>query len=124
VQLDPNQLRHVLVNLLSNAIKYTPAGGRVGLRVRGDPGQVVFEISDQGIGIAPEDQAHLFELFFRASNVGNVSGTGLGLAIVKRAVDLHCGDVSVRSEVGAGTRFTVRLPVGETAPAVNETSRG
>jgi PAS domain S-box-containing protein len=112
-QLDANQLRHVLVNLLSNAIKYTPAGGRIEFRVRGEAQQVVFEIADQGIGISQEDQAHLFELFYRARNVGNIAGTGLGLAIVKRAVDLHCGDIEVHSELGTGTRFTVRLPRGE-----------
>jgi PAS domain S-box-containing protein len=115
-QLDSNQLRHVLVNLLSNAIKYTPAGGNVSLRVRGEPAEVVFSVDDQGIGIVAEDQAHLFELFFRARNVGNISGTGLGLAIVKRAVDLHCGDIGVQSEPGKGTCFTVRLPRGEVSP--------
>jgi signal transduction histidine kinase len=112
-QLDENQLRHVLVNLLSNAIKYTPAGKRVRFRVDGGEREIVFEIADEGIGIAPADMAHLFELFFRAGNVGNTPGTGLGLAIVKRAVELHRGTIDVSSDIGKGTRFTVRLPRGE-----------
>ncbi len=74
-------------------------------------GEVVFEIADEGIGIPSNDLPHLFESFHRAANVGKIPGTGLGLAIVKRAVDLHGGQISVRSEVGAGTTFSVRLPV-------------
>lgn len=111
--LDESQLRHILVNLLSNAIKYTPAGKAVRLRVEGTPTHLHFEIEDQGIGIADEDMGNLFELFFRARNVGNIGGTGLGLAIVRRAVGLHGGTIEVDSELGTGTRFRVVLPRGE-----------
>ncbi len=111
---DEKLLRHILSNLLSNAVKYSPAGGTVQLRVFAEHTQVgggtVFEVTDQGIGIPPEELEHLFESFHRASNVGNIQGTGLGLAIVKNAVDVHGGTIEVASTVGHGTCFCVRLP--------------
>ncbi|WP_255349200.1 PAS domain S-box protein [Kamptonema formosum] len=110
--LDEKLLRHILGNLLSNAVKYSPEGGTVRLSLSCEGGEAVFEIADQGIGIPSDDLPHLFESFHRAANVGKIPGTGLGLAIVKRAVDLHGGEISVRSELGAGTTFSVRLPVG------------
>jgi len=108
--LDEKLLRHILGNLIGNAFKYSPAGTRVTLTVRADPGEIVAIVADQGIGIPAEDLPRLFETFHRAANVGNISGTGLGLAIVKRAVELHGGKVDVDSTLGEGTRFTVRLP--------------
>jgi PAS domain S-box-containing protein len=110
--LDEKLLRHILGNLLSNAIKYSPEGGTVRLSLSCEGGEVVFEIADEGIGIPANDLPHLFESFHRAANVGKIPGTGLGLAIVKRAVELHGGQISVRSEMGAGTTFSVSLPVG------------
>lgn len=108
---DEKLLRHIFVNLLSNAIKYSPEGGEVRFEVRlEDEDMTVFRVRDCGIGIPPEEIAHLFESFQRASNVGNIQGTGLGLAIVKNAVDMHAGTIAVESELGAGTTFTVRLP--------------
>ncbi|NEP59876.1 MAG: hybrid sensor histidine kinase/response regulator [Symploca sp. SIO2G7] len=111
--LDGKLLSHILANLLSNAIKYSPEGGNVHLEVGGDEQQMVFRVRDQGIGIPPEYHTKLFEQFERADNVGKISGTGLGLCIVKQAVDLHQGTITVESEVGAGTTFTVVLPVVE-----------
>ena len=108
--LDETLLHHMVGNLLSNAIKYSPQGGDVLLRVTREPGAVRFEVSDTGIGIQPQDMKRLFETFYRASNVGQISGTGLGLAIVKRAVDQHGGTISVRSEAGRGTCFTIVIP--------------
>jgi len=108
---DDKLLRHILGNLLSNAIKYSPEGGDVRLRVQRQGTQMVFSVSDQGIGIPPDEIPHLFESFHRASNVGAIQGTGLGLAIVRNAVETHRGSVEVRSELGVGTTFTVRLPV-------------
>jgi len=108
--LDEKLLRHILGNLIGNAFKYSPAGTRVTLTARADPGEIVAIVADQGIGIPAEDLPRLFETFHRAANVGNISGTGLGLAIVKRAVELHGGKVDVDSTLGEGTRFTVRLP--------------
>lgn len=106
---DEKLLGHIFGNLLSNAIKYSPLGGEVGFRVYPQASDMVFEISDQGIGIPGDEIAHLFESFHRSSNVGNIQGTGLGLAIVKNSVDLHGGRIEVRSEQGLGTCFTVWL---------------
>jgi len=111
VDMDERLLRHILNNLLSNAVKYSPPGSEVifSLARRGE--QAVIEIQDQGIGIPAQDQPRLFESFHRASNVENRPGTGLGLAIVKKSVELHGGEISLASAPGAGTRFTVLLPL-------------
>lgn len=111
VEMDEKLLRQMLTNLLTNAIKYSPSGGTVTLALNWDENYVTFVVQDEGIGIAPEDQAHLFEEFYRANNVSNLPGTGLGLAIVKNAVDLHQGTIAVASEPGVGTTFTVQLPI-------------
>jgi len=113
---DEKLLRQIVSNLLSNAIKYSPAGSQLDFVLNCQNGEVIFEIQDQGIGIPPEDQSHLFEPFHRASNVSNISGTGLGLAIVKKCVDLHRGKITVNSEVGVGTKFTVTLPLYNSIP--------
>ena len=109
--MDEKLLRHILSNLLSNAIKYSPSGGTVKLELIGEQKTVMFHIQDRGIGIPQADLIQLFDSFHRASNVGTISGTGLGLAIVKKAVDLHNGQIFVKSEVGVGTTFTVKLPL-------------
>ncbi len=108
--LDEKLLRHILTNLLSNAIKYSPQGGTVYLDLICRPGEVNFQVQDQGIGITAADQPQLFDSFYRASNVGTIAGTGLGLAIVKNSVDLHGGTITVESKVGVGTTFLVSLP--------------
>ncbi len=113
--LDERLLRHILTNLLSNAAKYSPHGGTVDWRVERHGDRVVFQVSDQGIGIPAEDMRHLFTSFFRATNVGALPGTGLGLAIVARSVELHGGTVAINSELGHGTTFTVSLPLGAIA---------
>ncbi len=110
-QMDEKLLGHILTNLLSNAMKYSPEGGTVQFDLICNQESAVFRIQDSGIGIPPEDIERLFESFGRASNVGNIPGTGLGLAIVQRCVDLHGGQIVVESEVGAGTTFTVTLPL-------------
>jgi PAS domain S-box-containing protein len=109
--LDEKVLRHILINLLTNAIKYSPAGSTVNFQVSIEQkDQVKFQIQDQGIGIPPEDQKHLFESFHRAQNVGNIQGTGLGLSIVKKSVDLHQGEIVCQSQLDKGTTFIVTLP--------------
>ena len=109
--MDEKLLRHIFSNLLSNAIKYSPPGSAIYFRLALADGTAVFEIQDSGMGIPPEDRPRLFESFHRAKNVGTIPGTGLGLAIVKNSVNIHGGEISVNSEVGAGTTFTVKLPL-------------
>ncbi len=111
--LDKNLLQSMLRNLLSNAIQYSPEGSQVRLELIFEESKVIFRISDQGIGIPSSDQVHLFNAFFRGSNVGTIPGVGLGLVIVKETVDLHRGEIVVNSEVGVGTTFTVTLPLVE-----------
>ena len=106
---DKNLLHHVFDNLLSNAVKYSPNGGEVCFRVRDEADQVVFSVSDEGIGIPADDLPDLFNSFQRASNVGDIPGTGLGLAIVKTSVELHGGTLHVESVAGKGATFTFRL---------------
>jgi signal transduction histidine kinase len=96
--------------LLSNAIKYSPEGSSIQFDLVCEDNTATFRIQDRGIGIPIEDQARLFEPFYRSSNVGTISGTGLGLAIAQRCVELQGGKVVVESEVGVGTTFTVTLP--------------
>lgn len=108
--LDEHLLHHILGNLISNAIKYSLQGGDVEVEFWCEPQQVTFRVKDYGIGISAEDQEQLFTIFQRGSNVGTIPGTGLGLAIVKHCVDLHGGKITVVSEEGEGTEFTVTLP--------------
>ena len=108
--LDEKLVRQILTNLLSNAIKYSLDGGTVRLDLECREGVAIVRIQDSGIGIPQEDLSQLFESFYRAGNVGTVPGTGLGLAIVKKCVDLHGGQITVESDVGLGTTFTVTLP--------------
>lgn len=106
-------LIQVLTNLLSNAIKFTPAGGRIVLRSRSGDDQVVMEVEDSGVGIAPEDQSKVFESFQQAEgqpDTGAPKGSGLGLAIVKQIVETHGGTIKVQSQLGKGSCFIVRLP--------------
>ncbi|MEN9938953.1 MAG: hypothetical protein RLZZ387_5532 [Chloroflexota bacterium] len=119
---DERRLRQVLVNLLSNAVKFTPEGGQIGLDVTGDPARALvhFTVWDTGIGIPAEKQSLLFRPFVQGN--GELSrehgGIGLGLALVKRLVELHGGEVSLKSAPGEGSRFTVALP-WVTAPAAS-----
>jgi signal transduction histidine kinase len=108
---DEKLLRHILNNLLSNAIKYSPPNSTIHFSLSCHNDEVIFEIKDEGIGIPPEDQQHLFESFHRATNVNNIPGTGIGLAIVKRCVEVQGGKIAVTSQVGVGSTFTVTLPL-------------
>lgn len=108
---DVRILRSILFNLLSNASKYSEPGKPIYMTC-GQKGKTVsFVIRDEGIGIPSEDQKHMFDRFFRASNAGNVQGTGLGLNIVKRYVELLGGKISFASEYKKGSTFTVQFPV-------------
>ncbi|MUG92641.1 PAS domain S-box protein [Scytonema sp. UIC 10036] len=109
--MDKKLLGHILSNLLSNAIKYSWENKLIEFTLQLEAEQAIFEIQDHGIGIPPDDLPHIFESFHRATNVSHIQGTGLGLAIVKRCVDTHKGDITVTSQVGVGTTFTVKLPI-------------
>ncbi len=109
--IDEKLLRPILSNLLSNAIKYSPTSSIIQVTVACQKEEVIFQVEDSGIGIPPEDLQRLFEPFHRAKNVGTIPGTGLGMAIVKKSVDSHGGQITVKSEVGVGTVFTVTLPL-------------
>ncbi|MGN6214409.1 ATP-binding protein [Parafilimonas sp.] len=110
VFLDVAFINHILNNLLSNAVKYSPEGSEVIFKTNVKENTITLKIQDHGIGIAPKDQEHLFERFFRGSNTGNIKGTGLGLHIVKRYIDLMQGSIYLESDIEKGSIFTVILP--------------
>ncbi|MGN7763173.1 sensor histidine kinase [Paenibacillus sp. 22594] len=110
---DYDQLNQVWTNLIGNSIKFSMDGGVIDVSIRQDVNHVTVRISDNGIGISPEDQKRIFERFFKAdrSHSRKYSGSGMGLAIVKQIVSLHQGDIRVESEPGRGTTLTVTLPI-------------
>ncbi|MFN8442781.1 MAG: HAMP domain-containing sensor histidine kinase [Caldilineaceae bacterium] len=112
---DEDLLGQVWLNLLHNAIKFTPEEGQISLSLQKCAENVQFRINDTGIGIAAEDQPRLFERFFKADRARNraLGGSGLGLAIAKKIVEMHGGDISVESSLGAGATFIVQLPLGD-----------
>ena len=110
IQSDSRILRNILFNLISNASKYSDPAKKIYITCEKKNDRVIFYVKDEGIGIPADDQKHLFDRFFRASNAGNVQGTGLGLNIVKRYVDLIAGDVSFTSIYGEGSTFYVSIP--------------
>ena len=113
---DAERLEQATVNLLHNAIKFTPAGGSIRVSAHREDGAVTVNVSDTGVGIAPEDLPRIFERFYKADRArartgGHpVGGTGLGLAVVKHTVEAHGGTVSVESELGHGSTFTFSIP--------------
>jgi GAF domain-containing protein/anti-sigma regulatory factor (Ser/Thr protein kinase) len=109
---DERKIKQILLNLLSNAVKFTPEGGRIGINARQTDGAVEISVSDTGIGIAPEDQAKIFEEFRQVGGdyAHKKEGTGLGLTLAKKFVELHGGIIWVESEVGKGSTFTFTLP--------------
>ena len=107
---DERKFRQILLNLLSNAIKFTPAGGRVGISASRANGALQVAISDTGVGIAAEDQTHLFEPFHRVGD-RKQEGTGLGLTLTRKFVELHGGRLAVASVPDRGSTFTFLLPL-------------
>ena len=110
---DPGKLAQVCYNIIENAIKYTPDGGTITVSLHKSGRDAVLDISDTGVGIPAEDLPHVFDRFYRVDKARSreTGGTGLGLSIVKQIVRLHAGSVTVASEPGRGTTFTVQLPV-------------
>jgi GAF domain-containing protein len=116
---DERKIKQILLNLLSNAVKFTPEGGRIGIHARQADGGVEISVTDTGIGIAPEDQATIFEEFRQVGgeNAKKVEGTGLGLTLAKKFVELHGGRIWVESEIGKGSIFTFTLPERASPPS-------
>lgn len=110
IYTDLNLLNKILVNLLSNAVKYSSGGSLVRLEIIDKDTFIEFNVIDHGIGIPNQEREHLFESYHRFKNVGAISGTGLGLSIVKRFVDILKGTITVYSEEGKGSTFSLTLP--------------
>ncbi len=112
IRADERKFKQILLNLLSNAVKFTPDGGRVEVRAKKDGGTLEIAVHDTGIGIAPEDQAAVFEEFRQVGRhyTNKNEGTGLGLALTKRFVELHGGRLWLESEPGKGSTFTFTIP--------------
>jgi signal transduction histidine kinase len=113
LQGDRARLIQVLDNLVSNALKFTPAGGRVQVRLRPVEGTAVIEVQDTGLGIPADEQEQLFERFFRSSRATEnaIPGTGLGLTITKAIVERHGGRIELESTENVGTVVRVELPI-------------
>lgn len=109
MRADHDKLERICYNLLSNAMKYTPNGGKITFSATVEGDKVKIEVSDNGIGIAADEQAYIFNRFYQAKNAAQ--GTGIGLALVKAFTDLHHGEATVESKEGEGSRFTIVLPL-------------
>ncbi|MGB1288588.1 MAG: sensor histidine kinase, partial [Aggregatilineales bacterium] len=113
VQADEARLRQIFNNLVGNAVKYTPNGGHVEINATTRRNYIYVSVIDDGPGISPDDQAKIFERFYRVRNehTEDIDGTGLGLAIVKSLVEAHNGAIDIKSQPGEGSTFRVMLPV-------------
>lgn len=111
IKADYDLMLHVWNNLFSNAIKFNSDGGKIKLTLTKQGKFAVVTVSDNGIGMSKETSEHIFEKFYQGDTSRSTHGNGLGLALVKRVIDITGGDISVESEVGAGTRFTIFLPL-------------
>ena len=108
---DEELLSQVWLNLIDNAVKFTPEGGSIEIRLKKMERTAAFSIRDDGYGISPEKQKHIFDKFYQGDDSRTVAGNGLGLSIAKRIVVLHNGAIRCNSEEGAGTEFLVELPL-------------
>jgi two-component system phosphate regulon sensor histidine kinase PhoR len=113
INVNKSSMEAMFINLISNAIKYTPSDGHVSLEIGKNGQYIQLKVSDTGIGIEEKDIPRIFDKFYRerSERTKNISGTGLGLSIVKGVVEAHNGSISVESEVGKGSTFTVLLPI-------------
>jgi len=123
---DERKVKQILLNFLSNAVKFTPEGGRVGVTATAAEKAITIAVSDTGIGIAPEDQAAIFEEFRQVGreDARKQEGTGLGLTLAKKFVELHGGRIWVESQVGQGSTFSFTLPVRPDGRSVSDPGGG
>ncbi len=112
---DKDQLKGALINILGNAVKYTPENGDINFELREQDSKVIFDIRDTGYGMSEEDLSHIFDKFYRSQDpqIAEQQGTGLGLAITSEIISLHEGEMKVKSKIGEGTHFTVKIPKEE-----------
>jgi PAS domain S-box-containing protein len=111
VRLDPELLKHIMMNLISNAVKFSAEEKQISITSTKNAESLVLTFADEGIGIPAEDQKHLFERFFRGSNVNNIPGTGLGLHIIRKYTELMNGSIECASNTGEGSTFTVMFAI-------------
>jgi signal transduction histidine kinase len=104
------RIEQVLTNLVGNAVKYSPKGGPIEVALAAQDGRAVVTVTDQGLGIPPEDRLHLFEPFRRGTRVRGIAGLGLGLAVARRIVEAHGGRIELDSAPRTGAAFRVSLP--------------
>jgi PAS domain S-box-containing protein len=123
---DRDRLIQILTNLVANAYQYTPPGGQIQIAVTPNDDSIQVTVADNGIGISDEDQTKIFDRFFRADHpiVRETGGTGLGLPIVKNLIELHGGDLWLRSELGEGTQFSFTLPFKTPEPQDTDGEKG
>ncbi len=110
MKVDAELMSNVWDNLLTNAIKYNVHGGNIWINLEKTETSITIIFKDTGIGISQEAVSQIFDRFYRVDSARKKDGTGLGLSIVKQIIDLHGGEITVDSKVGAGTTFTLRLP--------------
>ncbi|HMU03037.1 MAG TPA: HAMP domain-containing sensor histidine kinase [Saprospiraceae bacterium] len=110
VRSDVKIVKNIMINLISNAIKYSPENAEILCNLDRNGNEISFSVIDKGIGIPDDEQKHLFDRFFRASNVTNIEGTGLGLNIVKGYVEILGGNISFESTRYVGSKFTITIP--------------
>ncbi|HVU24450.1 MAG TPA: ATP-binding protein [Opitutus sp.] len=117
VRADPTRLRQAIANLVDNAVKYTPAGGRVEVRVNTDAHEAVLSVSDTGPGVPPGEQARVWDRLYRGDSSRSQRGLGLGLSLVRAIVTAHDGRVALTNAAGGGAVFEIRLPLEGAAGA-------
>jgi len=127
IEADPDKIEQILINLLSNAIKYSPGGGDIDVKVRDTPSSIEIEVHDCGVGMSPEQSAHVFDKFYRiqddqqaAGAFSGADGSGIGLYLTRALVHAHGGTIRVESEEGKGAVFAVTLPKRQMQPREDE----
>lgn len=117
---DPQKMQQALTNIVSNSIKYSAPGTPISLDARLEQidgrRMVALRVRDRGIGMTPQQLAHVFDAFYRVDRASSVPGSGLGMTILKEIIDLHCGRITLQSECGEGTEVTLHLPTAMTDP--------